>query len=183
MNVTFITGNAHKARILEQYLGYPVEHQKVDLDELQSLDLHEITEHKVKQAFELIQKPVLVEDVGLKFEALGNLPGPFIKWFIQEIGLEDLCRMLDSSGTRAATAMITFAYYDGSKLEFFDGAVKGSIAENPRGKDFGWNPIFIPGNADLTYAEMDEQGRLAQGLRTSTVFPKLKVFLSGLDKD
>jgi inosine triphosphate pyrophosphatase len=183
MNVTFITGNEHKARILEQYLGYPVRHQKIDLDELQSLDLHFITEHKVKQAFEIVNGPVLVEDVGLRINALNQLPGPFIKWFLQELSTGGICELVNKFNSREATAMITFAYYDGDRLEFFDGEVKGSIADKPRGKDFGWNPIFIPASSQETYAEMDESGRLHLGLRTSTVFPKLKEFLSALDKE
>lgn len=182
MNVTFITGNEHKARILEQYLGYPVGHQKIDLDELQSLDLHDITEHKVKQAFSIVRDPVLVEDVGLRINELNRLPGPFIKWFLEEIGTEGICKLVDKLDSRQAVAMITFAYYDGKRLEFFDGEVEGSIAESPRGKDFGWNPIFIPKGSHETYAEMDEKGRLDLGLRTSTVFPMLKEFLQSIDK-
>lgn len=72
--ITFITGNQKKADYLARYLGFPVEHQKIDLDELQSLDLREIVEHKVKQAYEIVQSPVLVEDVSLEFSALGRIP-------------------------------------------------------------------------------------------------------------
>lgn len=61
--ITFITGNQKKADYLAQYLGFPIEHVKVDLDEIQSLNLREIVEHKVKQAYEKIKKPVIVEDV------------------------------------------------------------------------------------------------------------------------
>jgi non-canonical purine NTP pyrophosphatase (RdgB/HAM1 family) len=181
MKVTFITGNEHKARILAQYLGYPVEHQKVDLDEIQSLELHEIVEHKVKQAYGLVKSPVLVEDVGLKLDSLNRLPGPFIKWFLEELGTEGICRLADKLDSRKATAMITFAYYDGVEIKFFDGEIRGSIAPEPRGKDFGWNPVFIPDGADETYAEMDDKGRLDLGLRTSTVFPLIKDFLTSLD--
>jgi non-canonical purine NTP pyrophosphatase (RdgB/HAM1 family) len=182
MNVTFITGNGHKARILEQYLDFPVNHKKVELDELQSLDLHKITEHKVRQAFELIKEPVLIEDVGVRFAAWGKLPGPLIRWFVDEMGLEKICRLLDTTETRTATAMITFAYYDGINIKFFDGEIIGEIAPEPRGKDFGWNPIFIPDGSELTYAQMDEQNKLAKGLRTSTVFPAIKEFLGDIDK-
>lgn len=72
--VTFITGNQNKADYLAKYLGFPVAHQKIHLDELQSLSLREIVEHKVKQAYDIIKKPVLVEDVSLEFSALGRLP-------------------------------------------------------------------------------------------------------------
>lgn len=182
MKFTFITGNEHKARLLEQYLGFPVAHKKIDLDEIQSLDLHTIAEHKVKQAFKIIQGPVLVEDVGVKIKALNDLPGPFIKWFLQEIGTDGICKLVDKLPTREATAMITFAYYDGNNLKFFDGHIKGRIADKPRGKDFGWNPTFIPNGSEETYAEMDKAGRLHLGLRTSTVYPVIKEFLSELDR-
>lgn len=83
--ITFITGNQKKADYLAKYLGFPVEHKKIDLDEIQSLDLAEIIEHKVKQAYEIVKTPVIVEDVSLEFSALGRLPGPFIKFFEREI--------------------------------------------------------------------------------------------------
>ena len=51
-NVTFITGNQSKADYLSKYLGHPVDHVKIDLDEIQSLDLKKIVEHKLKQAYE-----------------------------------------------------------------------------------------------------------------------------------
>lgn len=75
-DITFITGNQYKADYLAKYLGLPVKHVKLDLDEIQSLDLKEIVEHKVRQAFDKLNMPVIVEDVSLEFEALGSLPGP-----------------------------------------------------------------------------------------------------------
>ncbi|MDD3302911.1 MAG: non-canonical purine NTP pyrophosphatase [Candidatus Gracilibacteria bacterium] len=80
-NITFITGNQNKADYIAKYLNYPLDHIKLELDELQSTNLFEIVEHKVKQAYNLIKKPVVVEDVSLEFEALGGLPGPFIRFF------------------------------------------------------------------------------------------------------
>ena len=73
-SITFITGNQKKVEYLRKYLGIPLEHRKIDLDEIQSLDLREIVEHKVKQVYESIRSPVLVEDVSLVFEDWGNLP-------------------------------------------------------------------------------------------------------------
>jgi len=80
--VVFITWNQNKADYLAKYLGFPIEHFKVDLDEIQSLDLREIVEHKVRQAYQKVWVPVIVEDVSLEFEALGRLPGTFIRFFL-----------------------------------------------------------------------------------------------------
>jgi len=48
MSVTFITGNTAKAEYLAKYLGLPIEHQKIELDEIQSLDLRTVVEYKVR---------------------------------------------------------------------------------------------------------------------------------------
>ncbi len=78
--ITFITGNQSKADYLAKYLGFPVAHEKLDLDEIQSLDLREIVRHKVRQAYLRIGTPVLVEDVSLEFAGLNGLPGPFLSF-------------------------------------------------------------------------------------------------------
>src|SRR4051812_14530565 len=112
MNVTFITGNQGKADFLAQHVDYPIRHQKVDLDEIQSLDLNEIAKHKAEQAFQIVKSPVLVEDVSLVFNALDSLPGPFIKWFEIVLGLEKLCNLLDGKD-RSANAKVCMVFYDG----------------------------------------------------------------------
>lgn len=155
-NITFITGNQSKADYLAKYLGFPVDHHKLDLDELQSLDLRTIVEHKVKQAYEQLHTPVIVEDASLEFGALGRLPGTLIKWFVDELDFPTIISLLDGKD-RSATARCMFGYYDGQTLEFFEGKMDGKIAEQPRGKNgFGWDVIFSPEGYTITRAEMDE---------------------------
>lgn len=155
MNVTFITGNQGKADYLAQYLGFPVDHQKVDADELQSLDMDEIVRHKVLQAYSAVRGPVLVEDVGLEFTALGRLPGPFIKWFWEELSPEAVCALLDGKDRRA-TAYCTFGYYDGQgEPSLFRGSLPGRIADKPAGDGgYGWDKIFVPQGYDKTRAQL-----------------------------
>jgi inosine triphosphate pyrophosphatase len=161
MKPVFITGNQNKADYLARTLGVELQHQKVDLDEIQSTDLHEIVEHKVKQAFALIGKPVLVEDVSLRFESLNGLPGPFVKFFVDAPdGLEKMCRMLDAFEDRSARAECVFGYYDGTNLQLFESGLNGKIAKNPRGENgYGWDKIFEPeGYEGKTRAELDADG-------------------------
>lgn len=156
----FITGNQNKADYLSQMLGIQLEHHKVDLDEIQSTSLDEIVTHKVKQAYELVKKPVLVEDVALSFEALGGLPGPFVKFFVDaEDGLEKMCRMCDGLQNRNARAECVFGYYDGERLELLRGGLGGVVADHPRGDGgYGWDRIFCPEGYDgRTRAELNEE--------------------------
>lgn len=175
-NITFITGNQDKADYLAKYLGHPITHRKIDLDEIQSMDLREIVEHKVRQAFEIIKSPVIVEDVSLEFEALGGLPGPFIRFFVDKVPFETICSMINGK-SRRATARCVFGYYDGTNLELFEGKLDGKISEAPAGeKGYGWDKIFIPEGYDITRASMDEEDDRKTYLIIKP-FEKLKEFL------
>jgi non-canonical purine NTP pyrophosphatase (RdgB/HAM1 family) len=176
MNVTFITGNPNKAKVFAEYMGLDIAHKPIDLDEIQSLNLKDITEHKLRQAYEIVKAPVLVEDSGCSLEAFGKFPGPFVKWMLEAVGLEGICRSIDGRD-RGSTADICFGFFDGKEMKFFEGSVHGTVPEHPRGESaFGWNAVFIPDGDDQTYAE---SGR---NFREQTVFPELKKFLTNLDK-
>lgn len=179
---TFITGNQKKADFLARYLGHPVEHTKLDLDEIQSLDLEEIVDHKARQAYQKIGRAVLVEDISFSLDALGGkLPGPFIKWFIDEIGFEQLCRLADPDPSRGATTSVCYAYFDGREIKLFSGSLRGTLPQHPKGDDgFGWNGIFIPVGSAKTNAQMNEEETAKYSLRTATVYPAIKEFLNSL---
>jgi inosine triphosphate pyrophosphatase len=178
--ITFITGNQGKADYLAKYLGFPVAHKKLDLDELQSLDLKKIVEHKARQAHRFIKKPVIVEDVSLEFAALGKLPGPFIKFFVDNIPFKALCSLVDGK-TRKATARCVFGYFDGKVLKLFEGKLEGEIAKKPAGKNgYGWDRIFIPEGYSVTRASLGEEDDRKTYLKCKP-FGKLKKFLDGLE--
>lgn len=175
-NITFITGNQNKADYLAKYLGFPVKHLKLDLEELQSLDLKEIVEHKVKQAYQIVKEPVIVEDVSLEFSALGRLPGTFIKFFVDEVPFETICSMLNDK-TREATARCVFGYYDGNDLQLFESSLDGEIAESPSGENgYGWDKIFIPQGYTQTRASLNEEDDRKTYLKIKP-FAQLKSFL------
>ncbi len=180
-DITFITGNQSKADYLQRLLGVEVAHIKIDLDEIQSLDLKEIVEHKVKQAYEIIKAPVIVEDVSLEFNALNGLPGPFIKFFVEDVGLKETCRILDSFTDKSAVARCVFGFYDGDKLELFEGMLDGQIAKDPVGSNgYGWDQIFIPSGYDgktraqLSHLQNDETYQIIKP------FEKLRQFLTSI---
>lgn len=175
----FVTGNQHKADHLAKLLGVPIKHQKIDVDEIQSPYLEEVATHKAKQAYDAVQKPVLVEDVALSFVALDGLPGPFIKFFISiEDGLEKMCRIADVFATRQAVGECVYAYYDGERLELFHGRLDGTIAESPKGDNgFGWDAIFCPeGYGGRTRAELTDE-EYATVYKLIKPIDKVRVFL------
>lgn len=174
----FITGNQHKADYLARQLGMEIAHQKVDIDEIQSTDLHEIVTHKLRQAYDIVRSPVIVEDVSLSYTALGDLPGPYIKWFIERAGAEACCRMLDGFADRSATVRCTFGYFDGKEMRFFDSEQAGCISDHPRGENgFGFDLFFIQDGYSITRAEMTQEENERTYAEHIKPFTKLREFL------
>jgi non-canonical purine NTP pyrophosphatase (RdgB/HAM1 family) len=172
----FVTGNADKATYLSRFLGITLEHQAVNAEEIQSLDLLEVTKHKLRAAYSVIQKPVLVEDVSLEFEAFGRLPGTFIKHFIDEIGLEGLCRLLDGK-SRKATARCAFGYTDGNQEKYFEGSAPVTIAQSPAGEfGYGWDKIAIHDGFAITRAQMTKEDNERMYLQVKPI-EKVREFL------
>ena len=158
--ITFITGNAHKAEQYEKLLGVPMTHQKIDIDEIQSADPAEVARRKVEMAYEIIKKPVIVDDFSFCMEDLNNLPGPFTKFFVaSEDSLEKLCRIADTLESRRANLVGVIAYKDAERTEVFVNKLPGAVAMQPRGsRGIATDFIFEPDGYDgLTRAELDEK--------------------------
>ena len=169
MKITLITGNVGKVKEVSRYLGMPIEHVELDLDEIQSLDLNEIVKDKAERAFEKVKTAVLVEDVSFVFNSFGKLPGPFIKWFQKELGNEGLCRLVDNKD-RSCVATVCYGFCDGNTVDFFSGSMEGSVSENPRGENsFGWASIFIPNGYDKTYAELTNEEQAVVAMRNKAL--------------
>jgi len=177
MDLTFVTSNKAKAEELACHLDYPVSHQKLDLPEIQSLDLAEIATKKAGSAYKLLSSPVLVEDISLVFHSLHTLPGPFIRWFLESLGNEGLVKLLADHDDRSCIAAVCFALADETGVHIFTSTVTGQIAAAPRGeRGFGWDPIFIPDGHTKTWGEMDPTERTETSMRKGAL-TQLKVFL------
>jgi XTP/dITP diphosphohydrolase len=175
-SLTFITSNATKVEHLARYLGFSIEQKKLDIPEIQSLDLEEVTTAKAKAAFAVLRTPVLVEDTALTFEALNGLPGPLVKSFLESIGNEGLTKLLLGYDNRAAVAETCFAVCDESGVHLFKGTCKGRVADFPKGDGYGWDPIFIPEGSELTWAEFDIDQQKGVSMRRLAI-EKLQVYL------
>lgn len=166
--ITFVTGNANKLKEVVAILSdsetgsstvgkYTVTNQSVDLEEVQGT-IDEVTIHKARAAAEKINGPVLVEDTCLAFNAYNDLPGPYIKWFVQAVGLEGLNNMLYKFDDKGAKAICTFGFCEGPghEVKLFQGITHGQIVPARGPTNFGWDAVFQPNGYTETYAEMDK---------------------------
>ncbi|KAL1851429.1 nucleoside triphosphate pyrophosphohydrolase ham1 [Diaporthe australafricana] len=155
--VNFITGNKNKLSEVKAILEPTIEvrSQALDLVEVQG-SLDEVTIAKCKSAAEQVGGPVLVEDTCLCFDSLKGLPGPYIKWFMKDLGHEGLNNLLAAYEDKGAKAVCTFGFSQGPGHEpiLFQGVTQGKIVPARGPANFGWDPIFE--YEGQTYAEMDK---------------------------
>lgn len=169
----FVSGNTDKVDEIKSMLGgdsfrnLKMASMSVELPELQGTP-EDIVIEKARLALEMCEAPVLVEDVCLSFDALGGMPGPYIKWFVEAMGQEGVVKLLEPYEDKTATALCSYALaWPGSdEPKTFSGTCSGRIV-SPRGESsFGWDPIFEPDEqpglrgqnedgARQTFAEMD----------------------------
>jgi non-canonical purine NTP pyrophosphatase (RdgB/HAM1 family) len=153
--LTFITSSAGKLAEVERILGRRLVRTSLPLEEIQAIDVEAVVQHKARQAYARLGRPVLVEDTGLTFAAWNGLPGALIKWFLAALGPQGICKLLRDETNRAATATTLFGYDNGGECRVFAGTVSGVIPEAPRGTNgFGWDAIFQPLGSERTFAEM-----------------------------
>jgi XTP/dITP diphosphohydrolase len=108
---------------------------------------------------------VVADDSGLEVDALGGAPGILSARYAGETAsdkenidklLGELARRNAPPDQRSARFRCVIALARESEvLGKFEGVVKGSIADLPRGSHgFGYDPIFLPNGFDKTFGEL-----------------------------
>lgn len=174
-----VSTNPNKGIEAERILGVPVLRVSLVLPEIQAPTVEEITRYKLEVARAKGYHRLIVEDVSLGFEELGNFPGPYVRWLLEAAGGAGLAVIAYAMRNRSALAQCCVAYWDGSEGQIFHGETRGEILVDPRGEQkFGWDAWFQPDGTTKTFAEMTDSEKdaishrgkayqkLAQHLRT-----------------
>ncbi len=171
------TGNKGKLEEVQEILKIPLEIADIELEEIQSMDLEYVVRKKAEEAFRIIKKPVVVDDVGVFFEAWKGFPGPLIKFMFLHLGNKKIIELLKGEDNRKVSVQSAVAYHDGKKIHTFIGEVICSIAFKERGTEgWGLDPILIPKGKKETFAEMGLK-RKNEISHRRRAFDKLKKFL------
>ena len=181
-----VTQNQHKLKeITPLFKKYNVEFDTNTLEkyEIRSESIEEIARAAAKTAFDLLQKPVVVDDTGFFIDALNGFPGSYAGIVLNFIGYEGILRLMTENEVRASKFMTAVGYYDGQQLESFVGTMSGVVARKPAGEDgFGYDPIFVPHGFTKTYAELSFDEKVSISHRTKAFEEFLRWYSSTLDK-
>lgn len=174
--ILFITGNDDKFREFKEILiTVKLKREKLDLPELQGTP-EMIVKEKAKLACKIVKEACFVDDTSLCFDAWGDLPGPYIKDFLKNIGVDNLPNiLLKSSDNHKAKAITSIGYCEpGKEPVCIQGITEGKISLPKGDKNFkkGWDQIFMPNGAEKTYAEMEpaEKHSLSQRQKAIRAF-------------
>jgi XTP/dITP diphosphohydrolase len=133
--------------------------------------------------------PALADDSGLEVTALGGRPGvytadwaerqsfegaPGRDWYMAMGKVEGLLAQIGPDADRSAAFVCTLclAWPDG-ETALFEGRAQGTLVWPPRGTmGFGYDPVFQPVGAGLTFAEMAPEAKHAISHR-ARAFEKL----------
>ena len=121
---------------------------------------------KAKTVFDITGLPVIGDDSGLEVAALDNQPGVYSSRFAganasDDDNIDKLLRAMHNipSAKRSARFRCVVAFLGASSLDqpiFFEGEWVGYIAKKRTGKNgFGYDPIFVDLQSELTAAELN----------------------------
>ena len=180
MKLVFATNNAHKLSEIRAMLG-----NEIQVMSLAEIDCHDdipetadtlegnalIKARWVKERYGL---DCFADDTGLEVEALNGGPGVHTARYAYpdrhdpEANTRKLLSELQNKSDRTAQFRTVIALILNGEEHLFEGIVRGEIAPEERGTEgFGYDPVFMPEDTGLTFAQLgvDVKNRISHRAR------------------
>ncbi|WP_226064682.1 RdgB/HAM1 family non-canonical purine NTP pyrophosphatase [Kaistella polysaccharea] len=164
--ILIATHNQHKKEEIQQILGdqflvtsltdYYIHDEIVE----DGKTFHENALIKARYCFNTTGKASLGDDSGLVVEALDGRPGIYSARYAgnHDFGknMTKVLEELEQNENRKAYFVTVMCLVDENGINYFEGRIYGHLTTEICGsKGFGYDPIFVPENHEITFAEMD----------------------------
>lgn len=171
MKIVFATGNPHKVEelkaIAESYGIKDIEFvlPPKGFDPLEDGTTFEENSYlKAKEANRLTGMMSLADDSGLCVEALNDGPGIYSARYADtpQARIDKLLDAIKNETNRNAKFVCAMTLLDAKGNIIFQtrGECQGQIAKTQAGKNgFGYDPVFLVGDTNITMAEMSEEDK------------------------
>lgn len=180
MHLKFITSNQHKFEEIRAKVSpynIAINHMEMKYGEPQADRIIDIARASMANLIPVVDGNFFIEDSGIEVDALNLFPGPYSSFVYQTIGWEGILKLMEGEEHRAARFRSVIALYLDGDVHLFQGVTEGSIANEGRGTSgFGFDPVFIPSSANVTYGEMEMDLKNTHSHR-SKAFDKMMSFL------
>lgn len=157
----YVTSNPGKFAEVGQYINGQVPEIELkqfcaDITEIQTLDQMAIAIDKAKKSYQILQKPLIVDDAAIYFEKYHKFPGTLTKFVAEGIGFEGLKRLIDPNDR--ATFLLYIVYIQSpDNYHVFEGRCSGTLVKPEKFEGdphLPFDVFFKPDGADITYHEM-----------------------------
>ena len=191
MELIFATNNQHKADEIRAVLPShftirTLKEAGIDIDIPEPHDtLQENASEKARTIYSLTGSHCFSEDTGLEVFSLNGEPGVRSARYAGpgrsfQQNIDKLLFNLNGIDDRTAQfRTVVCLIVDGDEY-FFEGVCKGRIIAQQKGTEgFGYDPVFVPDGADVTFAEMTLDEKNSFSHRRKAV-ESLVLFLNGI---
>jgi XTP/dITP diphosphohydrolase len=165
-SLIFATNNQHKVDEIRFVIGdlfeiITLKEAGIDIDIPEPHDTLEANaSEKSGTIHRMTGENCFSEDTGLEVEALNGEPGVKSARYAGDgrdfqANIDKVLRNLEGKANRKARFRAVISLILDDKEYLFDGICDGRIIDEQKGlKGFGYDPVFIPDGADITFAEM-----------------------------
>ena len=129
--------------------------------------IEENAKKKAEECYEIFKSPIISDDSGLFVDALDGRPGVHSKRYagLTSTDVENnqkLISELKTADNLSAFFKTVLCYFDGLNFLTSEGALKGNIILDPRGKNgFGYDPIFDVNGKTLAEMTLEEKSNIS----------------------
>jgi len=163
--LSFASTNEEKYAEIKSFLqtrNLDIAFFRLEIKEIQSDSIKEIALEKCQYAYSKIKSPVIVEDDGLFIDKLNGFPGQYSAFVYKTIGNKGILDLLQNHANRSAHFVSIIAFCNGEVKHISDGKIQGRITKDVTEGGWGFDPIFIPGDSDLTLGQLQKLKRKQQ---------------------
>ena len=155
----FVSGNIHKYLEIDSILkakatDINLKFFKQNILEIQEETIQKIAVEKSNSAYNLIKKPIIIEDDGLFIKSLNGFPGQYSSYVFRTIGNKGILKLLKGQEDRKAFFKAVIVYNNGLVKKIFTGQSNGVISTIIASGGWGYDPIFIPHKKNVTFATL-----------------------------
>ena len=118
---------------------------------------------KAEYVFEHYNSPCISDDTGLEVAVLNGEPGVLSARYAgdhksSQDNIELLLKNLKGKEDWSARFKTVITFIEEGNVHQFEGIIEGRIIDQQRGENgFGYDPVFIPGNYNETFAELPDE--------------------------
>ena len=167
--IVFATSNNGKIASLKGHiaahgLDISIVQQPLDLIEPQANTAAEVAAVKARQAYEILKKPVLVDDSSFHIVSLGGFPGPYIKYMLETVKIEGILELMEGKIDRRAYFASSLVFVDDAgEIHAFDGqdpvgeiVTEIDTVDHERAWSDLWKIFSPPGFDGKTYSQFTD---------------------------